>query len=100
MKYLIVTNLVLHVRQLKNKKMMNDKMKALMIGVVGAGITLSAYSQTYMTPTQCIGTGLVILIVGLFVGEDAYEFLVLELMNDTISDGNEIIPRIITKEDM
>lgn len=49
--------------------MMNDKMKALMIGVVGAGITLSAYSQTYMTPTQCIGTGLVILIIGLFVGE-------------------------------
>ncbi|KAI3768564.1 hypothetical protein L2E82_19369 [Cichorium intybus] len=53
----------------KKNKMMNEKMKALMIGVVGAGITLSAYSQTYMTPTQCIGTGLVVLIVGLFVGE-------------------------------
>ncbi|KAI3776973.1 hypothetical protein L1987_46766 [Smallanthus sonchifolius] len=52
-----------------NKKMMNEKMKALMIGVVGAGITLSAYSQTYMTPTQCIGTGFVVLVVGLLVGE-------------------------------
>ncbi|KAI3761972.1 hypothetical protein L1987_52395 [Smallanthus sonchifolius] len=52
-----------------NIKMMNEKMKALMIGVVGAGITLSAYSQTYMTPTQCIGTGFVVLVVGLLVGE-------------------------------
>lgn len=48
---------------------MNEKMKALMIGVVGAGITLSAYQQTYMSPTQAIGTGLVVLIVGLLVGE-------------------------------
>ncbi|XP_071709812.1 uncharacterized protein [Rutidosis leptorrhynchoides] len=49
--------------------MMNEKMKALMIGVVGAGITLSAYHQTYMTPTQCIGTGFFVLIFGLLVGE-------------------------------
>ncbi|KAJ0846259.1 hypothetical protein HanRHA438_Chr15g0722831 [Helianthus annuus] len=49
--------------------MMNEKMKALMIGVVGAGITLSAYSQTCMSSTQCIGTGFVVLMIGLLVGE-------------------------------
>ncbi|KAK9054016.1 hypothetical protein SSX86_025092 [Deinandra increscens subsp. villosa] len=53
----------------KKKKMMNEKMKALMIGVVGAGITLSAYSQTYMSSTQCIGTGFFVLVIGLLVGE-------------------------------
>ncbi|XP_076915659.1 uncharacterized protein LOC143575089 [Bidens hawaiensis] len=49
--------------------MMNEKTKALMIGVVGAGITLSAYSQDYMSPTKCIGTGFFVLVIGLLVGE-------------------------------
>ncbi|KAL5722881.1 hypothetical protein ACHQM5_006341 [Ranunculus cassubicifolius] len=48
---------------------MNQNLVSLMIGLVGAGITLSAYSQTWMTETQCIGTGLFVLLSGLLVRE-------------------------------
>ncbi|KAL5739082.1 hypothetical protein ACOSP7_028008 [Xanthoceras sorbifolium] len=48
---------------------MNQNMKSLLIGLVGAVITLSAYSQTLMSSTQCIGVGLFVLMFGLLVNE-------------------------------
>ncbi|KAL3844671.1 hypothetical protein ACJIZ3_002074 [Penstemon smallii] len=40
-----------------------------MVGIVGAVITLSAYSQTLMSPTQCITVGLFVLVFGLLIRE-------------------------------
>ncbi|XAR51720.1 hypothetical protein NMG60_11006433 [Bertholletia excelsa] len=48
---------------------MNQNMKALLIGLVGAVLTLSAYSQTIVSPTQCITVGLLVLMFGLLVRE-------------------------------
>nr|GLL39199.1 hypothetical protein CK203_037271 [Ipomoea trifida] len=48
---------------------MNQNLSSFVIGIIGAVITLSAYSQTLMSPTQCIGVGLVVLIFGLLVRE-------------------------------
>lgn len=48
---------------------MNQKMSAFVIGVFGAAITLSAYTQTYVSPTECITTGLFVLMFGLLVRE-------------------------------
>ncbi|XP_031403673.1 uncharacterized protein LOC116213014 [Punica granatum] len=48
---------------------MNQNMTALLIGVVGAGITLSAYSQTAVSSTNCIGLGFFILMFALLVRE-------------------------------
>ncbi|XP_015583260.2 uncharacterized protein LOC107262369 [Ricinus communis] len=48
---------------------MNQNLSALSIGVVGAAITLSAYSQTLVSPTQCVAVGLLVLMFGLLVGE-------------------------------
>ncbi|XP_073128521.1 uncharacterized protein [Henckelia pumila] len=48
---------------------MDQNKSAFVIGIVGAVITLSAYSQTYMSPTQCITVGLVVLVFGLLVRE-------------------------------
>ncbi|XP_021905442.1 uncharacterized protein LOC110820301 [Carica papaya] len=48
---------------------MNEKKTAMLIGFAGAAITLCAYSQTFISPTQCITLGLLVLIFGLLVGE-------------------------------
>ncbi|XP_052198168.1 uncharacterized protein LOC127805039 [Diospyros lotus] len=48
---------------------MNQNVSALVIGLVGAAITLSAYSQTMISPTQCVGVGLLVLVFGLLVRE-------------------------------
>lgn len=48
---------------------MNQNMVSFLIGIVGAAFTLGAYSQTWMTPTQSITTGLVTLMFGLLVRE-------------------------------
>ncbi|KAK4833721.1 hypothetical protein QYF36_009977 [Acer negundo] len=48
---------------------MNQNTSSLLIGLVGAVITLSAYSQTLMSSTQCIGVGLFVLMFGLLVRE-------------------------------
>ncbi|KAI4352554.1 hypothetical protein L6164_006792 [Bauhinia variegata] len=48
---------------------MKQNMVALLIGFVGAALTLFAYSQTFISPTQCITLGLLVLMLGLLVGE-------------------------------
>ncbi|XP_054801127.1 uncharacterized protein LOC129305183 [Prosopis cineraria] len=48
---------------------MSQNMIALLIGSVGAVLTLSAYSQTFISPTQCITLGLIVLVFGLLVRE-------------------------------
>ncbi|GKV08753.1 hypothetical protein SLEP1_g20345 [Rubroshorea leprosula] len=48
---------------------MSPNVSALLIGLVGAVITLSAYSQTLVSPTQCVTVGLLVLIFGLLVKE-------------------------------
>uniref|UniRef100_A0A2P2PTN7 Uncharacterized protein n=1 Tax=Rhizophora mucronata TaxID=61149 RepID=A0A2P2PTN7_RHIMU len=53
---------------------MNQNLKALSIGIVGAAITLSAYSQTLLSSTQCVTVGLLVLVLGLLVGEGLIPF--------------------------
>ncbi|CAN0857743.1 hypothetical protein LINGRAHAP2_LOCUS6897 [Linum grandiflorum] len=48
---------------------MNEKRSAAVIGILGAVVTLTAYSQSMVSPNSCIGTGLFILFYGLLVGE-------------------------------
>lgn len=48
---------------------MNPNVSSLVIGIIGATITLSAYSQTVISPTQCISVGLLVLVFGLLVKE-------------------------------
>ncbi|XP_024025200.1 uncharacterized protein LOC112092689 [Morus notabilis] len=48
---------------------MNQNSSAFVIGLVGAAITLSAYSQTFFSPSQCITIGLLVLMFGLFIRE-------------------------------
>ncbi|XP_006482623.1 uncharacterized protein LOC102620178 [Citrus sinensis] len=48
---------------------MNQNLSSLLIGLVGAVITLSAYSQTLISSTQCIAVGLLVLVFGLLVRE-------------------------------
>ncbi|XP_015065246.1 uncharacterized protein LOC107010473 [Solanum pennellii] len=55
--------------RIQNKEKMNQNMVSFLIGIVGAAFTLGAYSQTWMTPTQSITTGLVTLMFGLLVRE-------------------------------
>ncbi|XP_074377220.1 retrovirus-related Pol polyprotein from transposon TNT 1-94 [Apium graveolens] len=58
----------------RRRIMMNQNLMSLFIGLLGATITLSAYSQTAMSPTQCIGTGLFVLMFGLLVKEGFISF--------------------------
>lgn len=44
-------------------------LSGFLIGVVGTAITLSAYSQSIFTSTQCIAIGLIVLMLGLLVKE-------------------------------
>uniref|UniRef100_A0A7N1A5B2 Uncharacterized protein n=1 Tax=Kalanchoe fedtschenkoi TaxID=63787 RepID=A0A7N1A5B2_KALFE len=48
---------------------MNQNLSSFLIGVLGAVITLSAYSQTFISPTECITVGLFVLGFGLLVRE-------------------------------
>ncbi|XP_020276926.1 uncharacterized protein LOC109851276 [Asparagus officinalis] len=48
---------------------MNRNLTGLLIGLVGAGFTVGAYSQTMMSTTQCLTVGLLILVFGLIVKE-------------------------------
>ncbi|RWR93123.1 hypothetical protein CKAN_02235800 [Cinnamomum micranthum f. kanehirae] len=49
--------------------MMERNLSGFLIGVVGTAITLSAYSQSIFTSTQCIAIGLLVLMLGLLVKE-------------------------------
>ncbi|KAG4958738.1 hypothetical protein JHK84_035852 [Glycine max] len=51
---------------------MKQNMMALLIGLIGAALTLFAYSQTFVSPGQCITLGLIVLMLGLLVGEGMY----------------------------
>ncbi|ESW23236.1 hypothetical protein PHAVU_004G030000 [Phaseolus vulgaris] len=53
---------------------MKEKMMALLIGLIGATLTLFAYSQTFISPTQCITLGLLVLMLGLLIGEGLISF--------------------------
>ncbi|PIA62778.1 hypothetical protein AQUCO_00200651v1 [Aquilegia coerulea] len=51
---------------------MNQNLSAFLFGIIGAAITLSAYSETaqlYFSSTQCIAIGLFVLMFGLLVRE-------------------------------
>lgn len=48
---------------------MDQNKSALLIGLMGAAITLSAYSQTIVSSTQCVAIGLIVLMFGLLVRE-------------------------------
>jgi hypothetical protein len=48
---------------------MKQQTKALLIGLIGAAFTLFAYSQTFISPSQSITIGLLVLMLGLLVGE-------------------------------
>nr|DAD31297.1 TPA_asm: hypothetical protein HUJ06_010148 [Nelumbo nucifera] len=48
---------------------MDQNWTSFIIGVIGAVITLSAYTQTLVSTTQCVTLGLLILMFGLLVGE-------------------------------
>ncbi|KAK9116690.1 hypothetical protein Sjap_015637 [Stephania japonica] len=48
---------------------MDQSMKGFVIGVIGALITFSAYSQTMVSTTSCITIGFLVLMFGLLVKE-------------------------------
>jgi hypothetical protein len=48
---------------------MNRNLSGLLIGCVGAAVTLMAYQQTVVTSTQCVAAGFCVLIFGLLVKE-------------------------------
>ncbi|XP_029127855.1 uncharacterized protein LOC109802701 [Cajanus cajan] len=53
---------------------MKQNMMALLIGTIGAALTLLSYSQTFISPNQCITLGLIVLMLGLLVGEGLISF--------------------------
>ncbi|KAF4390792.1 hypothetical protein G4B88_015682 [Cannabis sativa] len=50
--------------------MFNQNKIAFWIGVLGATITLTAYSQSYVSPNEGITIGLLVLMFGLLVREE------------------------------
>jgi len=58
-----------HPKKKEEKKKISQNTKALLIGLIGAAFTLFAYSQTFISPSQSITIGLLILMLGLLVGE-------------------------------
>ncbi|CAB4275010.1 hypothetical protein PRUPE_3G265300 [Prunus persica] len=48
---------------------MNRNLSAFVIGLVGAAMTLFAYSQTLVSPNQSIAIGLLVLMFGLLIKE-------------------------------
>ncbi|XP_057447639.1 uncharacterized protein LOC130739385 [Lotus japonicus] len=53
---------------------MKQNILALVIGSIGAVLTLTAYSQDFMSPGQSIGVGLFVLMLGLLIGEGLISF--------------------------
>ncbi|PNT61231.1 hypothetical protein BRADI_5g12395v3 [Brachypodium distachyon] len=53
---------------------MDRNLSGLLIGCVGAAMTLLAYEQTLVSSTQCIGAGLVVLICALCIKEGIFSF--------------------------
>ncbi|XP_061349764.1 uncharacterized protein LOC133295003 [Gastrolobium bilobum] len=53
---------------------MKQNMMALLIGSIGAALTLFSYSQTFISPSQCIALGLLVLMLALLVGEGLLSF--------------------------
>jgi len=61
-------------RKKKKEKRMKKNMMGVLIGIIGATLTLFAYSQTFISPSQCITLGLIVLMLGLLVGEGLISF--------------------------
>ncbi|KAJ8625858.1 hypothetical protein MRB53_034388 [Persea americana] len=61
---------------------MERNLSGFLIGVVGTAITLSAYSQSIFTSTQCIAIGLLVLMLGLLVKEES-----ILTPSDSIQEG-------------
>ena len=53
---------------------MDRNMIGLLIGCVGAAMTLLAYEQTMVSSTQCMGGGLVVLVCALCIKEGFFSF--------------------------
>lgn len=52
---------------------MNRNTSCLLIGLLGAAITISAYSQTIITSSQCTLLGFVVLLFGLLLKEGLFD---------------------------
>lgn len=50
---------------------MNRNTTGLLLGCVGAAMTVLAYQQTVVSSTQCIGAGLAVLVCALCIKESA-----------------------------
>ncbi|XP_023638779.1 uncharacterized protein LOC111830569 [Capsella rubella] len=53
----------------RKRSVSRRNMQSLVIGLVGAALTLGAYSQTYVDPGKSLGAGLFVLFFGLLVSE-------------------------------
>jgi hypothetical protein len=53
---------------------MDRNMTGLLIGCVGAAMTLLAYEQTVVSSTQCMGGGLLVLVCALCIKEGFFSF--------------------------
>ncbi|KFK33776.1 hypothetical protein AALP_AA5G058700 [Arabis alpina] len=53
----------------RQRSVSRRNMQSLVIGLVGAALTLGAYSQTYVSPGKSLGAGLFVLFFGLLVSE-------------------------------
>ncbi|XP_044966762.1 uncharacterized protein LOC123426918 [Hordeum vulgare subsp. vulgare] len=53
---------------------MNRNTTGLLLGCVGAAMTVLAYQQTVVSSTQCIGAGLAVLVCALCIKEGFFSF--------------------------
>ncbi|XP_024014698.1 uncharacterized protein LOC112088541 [Eutrema salsugineum] len=53
----------------KSRVISRRNMQSLVIGLVGAALTLGAYSQTFVSSSKSLGAGLFVLFFGLLVSE-------------------------------
>ncbi|KFK26909.1 hypothetical protein AALP_AA8G309500 [Arabis alpina] len=53
----------------KRRTVSRRNMQSLVIGLVGAALTLGAYSQTFVSSSKSLGAGLFVLFFGLLVSE-------------------------------
>lgn len=53
----------------RQRSVSRRNMQSLVIGLVGAALTLGAYSQTLVSPGKALGAGLFVLFFGLLVSE-------------------------------
>ncbi|EOA17755.1 hypothetical protein CARUB_v10006143mg [Capsella rubella] len=58
----------------KSQVISRKNMQSLVIGLVGATLTLGAYSQTFVSSSQSLGVGLFVLFLGLLVSEGFISF--------------------------